>query len=142
MKCFNCAENQVQEEARLPDMTELGTVGAEAGRRAASGSWIPTSTLSQHCFMPGPAGWAGPSGSPWATGPEIDPHMLLPPSQSRLLSYLLLVLLFASFIHQAAQIFTCTQRDNFFILNAVIVIIIITSLYCNKALQNRLPCLT
>lgn len=53
-------------------MTELGTVGAgqggEKGRPA--GLWIPTSTLSPHCFGRGQQeGGQGQSRSPWATGP-------------------------------------------------------------------------
>lgn len=41
MKCFNCAENQAQKEDRLLDMTELGTAGAEAGRRERVSGWTP-----------------------------------------------------------------------------------------------------
>lgn len=63
-------------------------------------------------------------GVPGLQAPEIDPHMLLPPSQSRLLSHLLLVLLFASFIHQAARFHVAPKRQ-LFILNTVVVIIII-----------------
>lgn len=108
--------------------------GREVRKGVWVGSWIPTPTLSQRCFIPGPVGWAGSA----RVSPDYRPQRRirthcchLPGAVSSLASASCssLCLLYPS----GTLDFHVAPKRQLFILNAVV----ITSLYCNKSLAEQ-----